>query len=78
MCIIHMVLNSYEHTGRHCKLVLRLQKQEDNQKCIANITVKSGLKAGGVYLLPDFSDRPLRIIFDFTTSVCGLYKYSKL
>ena len=25
-------LNSYEHTGHQCKLVLRLQKQEDKNK----------------------------------------------
>ena len=34
---INMDLNSDEHTGHHCKLVLQLQKQEDSQKCIANI-----------------------------------------
>ena len=37
MYIIYMDLNSYEHTGQHFKLVLRLQKQEDKQKRIANI-----------------------------------------
>ena len=40
MYTIHMDLNSYEDTGRHCKLVLRLQKQAGSQKCIANIIIE--------------------------------------
>ena len=37
MHTIYMDLNSYEHTGVHCKLVAQLLKQEDSQKCIENI-----------------------------------------